>query len=80
MARVKREGILRRVRAGRFWDRLTFDNLAELKSYLSDHLRFEHRVRWTPAVRARRAFWREDPFVVVRAIRFEVVERPGATH
>ncbi len=69
VARVKREGLFRRVRAGRFWDRVHFANLAELRGYLSDHLRFEHRIRWRTA----RHDWGDDPLVLERAIRFEVL-------
>lgn len=77
VARVKRDRVFRRVRAGRFWHRVGFDDLAALETYLAEHLRFEHRVRWTPAGRRGRRRWRDDPFVIVRAIRFEVL-RPAS--
>lgn len=75
VARVKREGVLRRVRAGRFWHRVPFESLAALEAYLREHLRFQHRVDWTSGTAERRR-WRDDPFVIVRAIRFELLERP----
>lgn len=74
VARVKRDRVFRRVRSGRFWHRVGFDDLAALEAYLAEHLRFEHRIRWTPAGRRARRLWREDPFTIVRAIRFEVLE------
>ncbi len=74
VARLKRDGLLRRHRAGRFWHRVPFDGLGALEAYLREHLRFEHRVRWTPAGRRRPARWRDEPLVIVRAIRFELLE------
>src|SRR5712692_147803 len=43
---AKRERAFRRVRAGRFWHRIEFADGAALESYLRDHLRFQHHVRW----------------------------------
>lgn len=78
VARVKRDRVFRRVRAGRLWHRIPFESLAALRTYLADHLRFEHAVSWTPASRSARRRWRDDPFVVVRAIRFELLQGPDA--
>jgi len=75
VAAVKRERLFRRVRAGRFWHRLPFADLPAFEGYLREHLRFEHRVRWTPSAKDRRSAWRSDPVVLVRAVRFEVLER-----
>ena len=74
VATVKRERLFRCVRAGRFWHRLEFADRAELETYLVEHLRFEHRVRWIASPRARRS-WRDDPFALLRAVRYEVLER-----
>ncbi len=73
--RVRRERLFRRVRAGRFWHRIRFADRAALEAYLRDHLRFQHRVRWGASARRQRAEWRADQFVLVRAVRFEVLER-----
>ena len=75
VAAVKRERLFRRVRAGRFWHRLPFADLPAFEGYLREHLRFEHRVRWTPSAMARKGGWRSDPVVLVRAVRFEMLER-----
>jgi len=72
---AKRERLFRRVRAGRFWYRVPFTDRVALDAYLRDHLRFQHRVCWGASARRRRAEWRADPFVLVRAVRFEVLER-----
>jgi hypothetical protein len=65
------EGVLRSQRRGRLWHAIPFEDEAELRDYLSDHLRFSRHVRWrVPAAR------RAAPLVVERAIRFEIFERP----
>ena len=74
VAIVKREWIFRRVRAGRMWHRMPFEDRAEFDAYLREHLRFAHRGTWTAAWRAHQREWRNDPLEVVRAIRFEVLE------
>ena len=76
VAIVKRRGVLRRVRAGRFWHRMPFAGRAEFDAYLREHLRFVHRPLWTSTWRAHAREWRDDPLVVVRAIRFEILA-PG---
>src|SRR3979411_3313527 len=43
VARVVREGLFRRRRGSRFWHLVPFSGLAELRKYLSEHLRFLHR-------------------------------------
>lgn len=75
VATVKQERLFRRVRAGRFRHRLPFADLSSFEAYLHDHPRFQHRVYWSPSATGRRAAWRADPFVVVRVVRFEVLER-----
>jgi hypothetical protein len=72
---AKRERLFRRVREGRFWHRIGFADRAALETYLRDHLRFRHHVRWGATARRRRAEWRDDPFSLVRAVRFAVLER-----
>src|ERR1700757_3822320 len=40
IAQVVREGLFKRRRRGRFWHRVPFASLADLRQYLSEHLRF----------------------------------------
>ena len=74
VARVKREGLFRRVRAGRFWHPLDFADRAALDAYLAEHPRYRTRPDWRATAAARRS-WGDDPFAVVRPIRYEVLER-----
>jgi hypothetical protein len=74
VARVVRDGIFRRRRHGRFWHRVPFDTLAELRGYLREHLRFVTRADWTADAAARRRYANE-PFVIRRAVRHELLER-----
>ena|SRR5579859_4273796 len=71
--RVLREGLFERKRRGRFWHLVPFGNLADLSKYLSEHLRFVHRAEWVvdSATRKRHS---DDPFVIRRAVRFELLE------
>jgi hypothetical protein len=73
IARVVREGLFKRRRRGRFWHRVPFSSLAELRTYLSEHLRFVHRARWVVdgATRKRHS---SDRFVIRRAVRYELFE------
>jgi hypothetical protein len=72
--RVVHEGLFKRRRRGRFWHFVPFVNLTALRRYLSEHLRFVHRPRWVvdAATRRRHA---EEPFVIRRGVRYEVLER-----
>ena len=64
----------RRRRRGRFWYRVPFNDLAALRRYLSEHLRFVHRARWlVDQTTLRRVA--DDPFVIHRAVRYEILER-----
>lgn len=71
---VKREGLFRSRRRGRFWHRVGFASLADLRQYLIEHLRFVHRAEWVvdDATRRRHA---TDPFVIRRAVRYEILEK-----
>ena len=73
IARVVREGLFKRRRRGRFWHLVPFSSLAELRKYLSDHLRFVHRAGWVvdAATRKRHS---NDQFVIRRAVRYELLE------
>jgi hypothetical protein len=75
--RMVREGLFRRKRRGRFWHRVPFDSLRDLRHYLQEHLRFVHRVAWVvdEATRRRHA---DDQFVIRRAVRFELLASRGA--
>lgn len=79
IASAKREGLFRSRRRGRFWHRVAFDNLAGLRQYLKEHLRFVHRASWV-VDEAKRRRHAGDPFVIRRAVRYEILEktRPSA--
>jgi hypothetical protein len=72
--RVVREGLFKRRRRGRFWHLAPFVNFAALRRYLSEHLRFVHRADWVVDAATRRRHAKE-PFVIRRAVRYEVLER-----
>jgi len=74
VATAVRNGWFRSLRAGRFWHRVLFEDRRAMQRYLDEHARFVHRVRWMadPATRRR---WDGDPFVIRRAIRYELFER-----
>jgi hypothetical protein len=73
IARVVRAGLFKRKRRGRFWHRVPFLSLTELRKYLSEHLRFVHRAEWVVdgATRKRHT---NDQFVIRRAVRYELLE------
>ena len=73
IARIVREGLFKRKRHSRFWHRVPFDSLAALRQYLWEHQRFQRRAQWVvdAASRKRHA---DDPFVIRRAVRFEILE------
>jgi hypothetical protein len=74
IARVVRDGLFRPKRSGRFWHRVPFDDLAALRKYLSEHLRFVRRARWVVDEKTRREH-AGDAFVMRRAVRYAVLER-----
>ena len=80
IANAKRAGLFRSKRRGRFWHRVAFATLADLRQYLTEHLRFVHRAQWVvdEATRRRHA---DDPFVLRRAVRYEILEssRPSGS-
>ncbi len=71
---VLRERSFKRVRRGRFWHRIPFDDLGQLRAYLHDHMRFVHAATWIvdQATRRRHA---GDQFVIRRAVRYDVLEK-----
>jgi len=73
VARVVREGLFMRRRGSRFWHLVPFSSLAELRTYLSEHLRFVHRAEWV-VDRATRKRHSNDPFVIRRSVRYELLE------
>ena len=73
VARVVREGLFMRRRSGRFWHLVPFSSLAELRKYLSEHLRFVHRAEWV-VDRATLRRHSNDQFVIRRAVRYELLE------
>ena len=74
IARVVRDGLFRRSRSKRFWHRVPFDSLAELRKYLSEHLRFVKRAEWTVDAATRRRY-AKDPFVIRRPVRYELLTK-----
>ena len=74
IAEVVRERLFRRRRHGRFWHRVPFDDLAALRKYLSEHLRFVRRAKWTVDAATRRRH-EDDPFAIRRSVRYELLER-----
>ena len=73
IAHVVREGLFKRKRHGRFWHRVPFSDLAALRKYLSEHLRFVHRAEWVVDGVTRKRHAR-DQFVIRRAVRYELLE------
>ena len=74
IARVVRERLFRRRRRGRFWHRVPFADLAALRTYLSEHLRFAKHADWTVDAATRRLH-AHDRFVIRRGVRYELLER-----
>ena len=81
IARMVREGLFKRMRRGRFWHLVPFSSLAELRKYLSEHLRFVHRAEWIVDAATRRSN-SNDQFVIRRAVRYELLESaaPSGRH
>ena len=73
IASVVRGGLFKRTRRGRFWHLVPFGSLAELRKYLSEHLRFVHRAEWVVDGATRRRHSNEQ-FVIRRAVRYELLE------
>jgi hypothetical protein len=76
IARVVHDGLFKRRQRGRFWHLVPFGGLAELRRYLSEHQRFVHRPEWVVDGATRRRY-SNDPFVIRRAIRYELLDRAG---
>lgn len=77
IATVVRRRLFRHGPRGRLWHRVPFEDLDALRQYLSEHLRFEKRARWTIDAATRRRI-RGDRFVIRRGVRYELLERlPG---
>jgi hypothetical protein len=74
IARVAREGLFKRGGTHRFWHRVPFDDLDALRDYLSEHLRFEKRARWTVDRRERERI-RGERFTIRRAVRWELLTK-----
>jgi hypothetical protein len=73
IALVVREGLFKRRRRGRFWHLVPFSSLAELREYLSEHLRFVHRAEWVVDAVTRKLH-SNDEFVIRRAVRYQLLE------
>lgn len=68
-----RARLFKRKRRGRFWHRVPFASLAELRQYLWEHGRFQRRAQWLVDAGARQRY-ADEPFVIRRAVRFEILE------
>lgn len=75
LATVLKEGALVSRRQGRFWQRVPFGDLRTLRAYARDHARFERRIQWLPQARERSRGWDRDPVVLIRPVRYELLER-----
>jgi len=73
ITRVVREGLFKRRRSGRFWHLVPFSDLAELRKYLWEHLRFVRRAEWVVDGATRKRY-SNDQFVIRRAVRYELLE------
>lgn len=67
------ERLFRSRRGGRFWYRIEFDGLSDLREYLREHQRLVHHAKWVVDAATRRRHATE-PFVLRRAARFEILE------
>ena len=72
ITRVVRARQFRRMRRGRFWHRVPFAGLAEVREYLWDHQRFQRRATWVVDATTRKRF-ADEPFVIRRPVRFEIL-------
>lgn len=73
IARVVGEGLFKSRRRGGFWHLVPFSSLAELRTYLREHLRFVHHAEWVVDVATRKRH-SDDHFVIRRAVRYELLE------
>jgi hypothetical protein len=73
IASVVRDGLFKSRRRGRFWHPVPFGDLAELRQYLREHLRFVHRADWVVDAATRKRY-SNDRFVIRRAVRYELLE------
>jgi len=73
ITRVVRDGLFEGRRSGRFWHRVPFSDIAELRKYLREHLRFVHRAEWVVDAATRKRY-SNDQFVIRRAVRYELLE------
>ena len=74
IARVIRDGLFKSKRRGRFWHRVPFEDLAGLRQYLWNHLRFVRRAKWS-VDRTTLSRHENDRFALRRPVRYEVFER-----
>ena len=68
-----RERLFKHGPRGRLWHRVPFDNLAALRTYLSEHQRFVHKPDWVVDAATRRRY-ATDRFVIRRGVRYEILE------
>jgi hypothetical protein len=73
IASAVREGLFKRGRRGRFWHLVPFSSLTVLRNYLSEHPRFVHCAERVVDSATRRRH-SNDPFVIRRAVRYELLE------
>lgn len=72
MALVVRERWFRSNRRGRFWYRVPFASLRDVRRYLREHQRFARRATWLVDAAVLRAH-ADGPFVIRRAVRYDIL-------
>jgi hypothetical protein len=73
IAEVVRRRLFQRGRRGRYWHRVHFDSLAELRKYLWEHLRLARRARWIVDAATRKRY-AGDHFDIRRPVRYELLK------
>jgi len=74
IASVVRGRLFAHGKRGRFWHRVPFADLAGMVLYLKEHLRFEHRAKWTLSPAERRRI-KDERFTIRRAVRYELLKK-----
>ena len=73
IAQVVRKRLFTRGRRGRYWYRVHFDNLADLRRYLWEHLRFVRRATWVVDAATRKRYAGEG-FDIRRPVQYELLK------
>ena len=73
IARVVRDRLFDRGRRGRYWYRVHFDSLADLRRYLWEHLRFVRRATWVVDAATRKRY-ASEAFDIRRPVQYELLK------